>query len=516
MSISWSQRDIKKKAIKPYVNKACALRPILKQKEVSPKNAKLLQNEVSLGDFKQYEFGRGDYAVLDFGSHYVGYLTLHLDVQGGPADAPAFFKIKMCEHHRELEEDSADYKGWLGKGWLQEEWFHIDEFPAVLRLPRRYALRYLKFEMLDTSPNFRVMVNQVILETVTSAPDTKIEPLNTNDTLLKKIDEVSIRTLRDCMQDVFEDGPKRDRRIWLGDLRLQAMVNAVTFRNFNLVKRCLYLFAGLIRDDGVVGSCLYAEPRLIVDNIFLLDYSLFFVSTLLDYYHASGDVETVRELVPTAVRQLDAAKEYLQPDGIVEPEGRYSCFIDWKEGLHKQAAMHGVWLYSLRCGEQLSRDLGEQDLAERFALEYEQGKQAALQILWDEDKKFFVSGVDSQISWASQIWMCLAGAIEGQQAADLLKRTKQTEDILGMVTPYLVHHYVEALMKCGQQEQAIAEIKHYWGGMIEAGADTFWELYNPEDPLESPYGSSMVNSYCHAWSCTPSYLLRRIYKSKTE
>jgi ADP-glucose pyrophosphorylase len=24
--------------------------------------------------------------------------------------------------------------------------------------------------------------------------------------------------------------------------------------------------------------------------------------------------------------------------------------------------------------------------------------------------------------------------------------------------------------------------------------------------------SSMVNSYCHAWSCTPTYLLRKFYK----
>ena len=261
----------------------------------------------------------------------------------------------------------------------------------------------------------------------------------------------------------------------------------------------------------MVGSCLYAEPRLIVDNIFLLDYSLFFVSTLLDYYRATGDTETFRELAPTAIRQLDAAREYLQPDGIVEPEGRYSCFIDWKDGLHKQAAMQGVWLYSLRCGVQLCQERGDQDLAQRFALEYAQGKCAALQMLWDEDKMFFVSGAERQISWASQVWMCLAGVVEGQQAAELLKRAKQADNICGMVTPYLFHHYVQALMECGQQEIALQEIKRYWGGMIEAGADTFWELYNPEDPLESPYGSNMVNSYCHAWSCTPSYLLRKFF-----
>ena len=51
-----------------------------------------------------------------------------------------------------------------------------------------------------------------------------------------------------------------------------------------------------------------------------------------------------------------------------------------------------------------------------------------------------------------------------------------------------------------------------WGGMLDQGADTFWELYNPENPTESPYGSDMVNSYCHAWSCTPTYILRELLK----
>jgi alpha-L-rhamnosidase len=52
-------------------------------------------------------------------------------------------------------------------------------------------------------------------------------------------------------------------------------------------------------------------------------------------------------------------------------------------------------------------------------------------------------------------------------------------------------------------------MKTYWGGMIQDGADTFWELYNPQNKEFSPYGSHLINSYCHAWSCTPTYLKRK-------
>ena len=56
--------------------------------------------------------------------------------------------------------------------------------------------------------------------------------------------------------------------------------------------------------------------------------------------------------------------------------------------------------------------------------------------------------------------------------------------------------------------EALELIQWYWGGMIREGADTFWEIYNPSNPTLSPYGSLLVHSYCHAWSCTPSWFLR--------
>ena len=79
------------------------------------------------------------------------------------------------------------------------------------------------------------------------------------------------------------------------------------------------------------------------------------------------------------------------------------------------------------------------------------------------------------------------------------------------LAPYMYHHYIDALIRCDEKDLALEEMKRYWGEMIHDGADTFWELYNPYNREESPYGSSMVNSYCHAWSCTPTYFLRKFY-----
>ena len=73
----------------------------------------------------------------------------------------------------------------------------------------------------------------------------------------KKVGEVCVRTLRDCMQSFFEDGPKRDRRLWLGDMRLQALVNYDTFKN-----KKTYKASDLVK-KLMACEYEYSEPELV-------------------------------------------------------------------------------------------------------------------------------------------------------------------------------------------------------------------------------------------------------------
>lgn len=86
------------------------------------------------------------------------------------------------------------------------------------------------------------------------------------------------------------------------------------------MKRCLYLFAGQTKDNGQVGACLFIEPQIIVDDTFLLDYSMFFGASLLDYYEATKDEETLRDLSTCAYRQMEIAKEQFDEKNLLIPE----------------------------------------------------------------------------------------------------------------------------------------------------------------------------------------------------
>lgn len=468
------------------------------------------EHAATIEEWKQTSYGKNDSFTLDFGDHQVGYLTLSVKPVGSPPDAPLKLKLIFGEMPCETAEPFESYEGWLSSSWLQEELVFVDILPAVIKLPRRYCFRYMKVIVMDTSRKYKVSFEDAVCLAVTSGDVTQIPPLP--DRLpqdLKQMDQIGIKTLQDCMQTVFEDGPKRDRRLWIGDLRLQAQANYYTFRNFDLVKRCLYLFGGMTLGNGAVGACVFEKPQPHVDDTLLYDYSLFFVATLFDYYEASGDKAALIELWPIAVKQLELGLDRLDERGIVVDDPSWYCFTDWHPDLNKQAPAQAVLIYCLRKGLKLASIL--ESAAEQAFLtgQIERTVQAAITHLWDAGKGYFVSGEDKQISWASQVWMALAEVHSPAQTKAMLERLFLEPPSIGMTTPYMYHHFIEALFESGNSELAIGQMRAYWGEMMQDGADCFWELYNPMDKKQSPYGSNLINSYCHAWSCTPTYFIRK-------
>ncbi|KRF03670.1 sugar hydrolase [Paenibacillus sp. Soil766] len=505
-----------------FVEAAEALRPSLHEAIIMPEMAVEVyaddqafhgwgvRQEHRFEEIKEMSFGKDDSFTLDFGDHRVGYITLGITPVGSPPDAPLGLKLIFGEMPCEVAEPFDQYQGWLSRSWLQEETIYVDVLPTVIKLPRRYCFRYMKVIVLDTSRKYKVAFTDISCTTVTSADPSVLRRLPDHvSPELQKLDQIGVRTLADCMQTVFEDGPKRDRRLWIGDLRLQALASYYTFKNHDLVKRCLYLFAGMRLDGGEVGACVFEKPHPHVDDTLLYDYSLLFVATLYDYYIESRDHEALTELWPVAWEQLQIGLRRLDENNIVRDDPSWWCFIDWHPDLNKQTSAQAVLIYCLKRGLLLASALNLSDEQAQLVHAIEAASTAAFTYLWDVDRGVFISGADAQVSWASQIWMVLAEVRNQDENATLLEHMLHYPNPISMNTPYMYHHLIEALILSGSKERAVEQLHYYWGGMIEDGADCFWELYNPQDKSYSPYGSNLINSYCHAWSCTPTYFVRK-------
>jgi alpha-L-rhamnosidase len=511
--------DIKIITNDAFLEKAADLLPVLNETMVAPVHIidvyldeskihgwgkKIIQTGECLPGMT---FGKNEKVILDFGNHQVGYLSMNIKPIGSPPDAPLHLKVTFGEMPVEVAEDFNTYKGIISSSWLQEEIIHMDVLPGKLKLDRRYSFRYVKLEVLATSPKYKVSFENVVCQSVSSADMAAIEQLEHSDELLKQIDQVSIKTLADCMQEVFEDGPKRDRRLWLGDLRLQALANYASVKNYDLVKRCLYLFAGTPDDKGRISANLFIKPNVIADDTYFADYSLFFMDTLVDYYIETNDIETLQELWPIAFRQIELALGGLDSNHIYKNNHGFFAFVDWAEGLERETPFQAILIYVMKKAASIAEMVNKKDLAV-LVEKIPQLETASKHHLWDNEKKFFVSGPNRQVSYASQVWMILAGVVSKEEGQDLLNRLTSA-DAIEPSTPYMYHHLIEAYLIVGEERLATEKMKAYWGGMLEDGADTFWELYNPNDKTFSPYGGYLINSYCHAWSCTPPYLIRK-------
>ena len=453
-------------------------------------------------------FHKGDMFIIDFGGHRTGHLSFDLLGVGRNVDVPARLRFVFGEVIPDVAEPLHPYTGWLSESWLPEEIVTTDYLPQSVKLPRRYAFRYVKIEIIDTSSSFGVTFKSMRAHALTSAKGTLPPlPAHIHDDL-KAIDAVAAATLRDCMQTVFEDGPRRDERLWTGDLRLQALTSYVTLPNPDLVKRCLYLLAAFPRADGLLAGDVFEQPVPVHGGDFPGDYAVFFAVALADYVKATGDIATGAELWPTAVRQLEVLKQYVRADGVfVVPNGMW-IFIDWHDTLDRAAAMHAIYLYGLKRLSELAPGLGKSGDLTGYPARIATMEKAALKTFYDPKSKTFISGPADQVSLASQAWMTIAGVGTKSMQATALKTALKDPAVIRPRTPYLNHYVCEALFLCGCNAEAVDGIRAYWGGMIKAGADTFWEAYSPDNPRVAPYNDFHINSFCHAWSCTPSYLLR--------
>lgn len=453
--------------------------------------------------------GRGDAVTYDFGDHAVGRLRFKLTMDGRCWDAPARLRIVFAEVPLELGEAWEPYNGTLGRGWLQDEVLTFDGAPGLVELPRRYALRYVRIEVVDTSPAYKVRVEDVWLDECGG----DLTPITTDASLpadLAAIDAVARRTLRNCLHTVFEDGPKRDRRLWVGDLRLQALADAATFDRADVVARCLYLLGAYQRQtDGLLGVCVYEDP--LPDDMFAIDYNALYVAALRDHAKRPGQMEVVRDLWPVAKAQLDGLLT-ARTEGILDKSkipGGWE-FIDWCAGLERRAATHATLIVGLRAGAELAGMLGHASHVTWFTSEADAAVSAARKWL---TKDGLIIAEDKQASWATQAWMVIAGVLNQEEARKALTTIAATKDAVKPVSPYCWHHVVDAYLIAGMDAEALALIRSYWGAMVKAGYSTFPEVFDPADPLLSPYGTALLNSSCHAWSCTPAWFLR-VYRER--
>lgn len=513
---AWLQ---KAEASKPVLNKTTH-HPVREVKIVADANAFQGFKAVEDGDINDLyskSFKKKKEVIVDFGKHLVGNVSFKIKDIGPMQDAVLRFKVTFGEIPSDLGLPVEPYTGSLSRGWMQD--FQCDvSYDGCYTFNRRITARYMKIEAVGTSIYSDFCFDNITFEATTSAGKSKAQLASTTPQIFKDIARVSENTLKDCMQGVFEDGPKRDQRLWMGDLYLEALANTTSFKEYNVTKRCLYLLAGLANpDNGLLYSNMVEYPKPHAQQTFFVDYALSYILTLNDYLKATGDTETARDLWPVVKNQINTIlakaidNNHLYANTGYQYKGMMVSivFFDWAPvTLDNHAAIQGLLAHSIDCAYNIAKVIGKTDDVKAYPATAKQLRKAGYKAYWDAKKQIVVSGKERQESYTATSWAVLGDLINGNEAQKAIRNVMQSNTAIKPGTPYANHFLVAAMLHCGMNSEAKKYVEDYWGGMVRLGADTFWEYYVPDNHLFSSYnGYTLLNSYCHAWSCTPIYFI---------
>lgn len=323
------------------------------------------------------------------------------------------------------------------------------------------------------------------------------------DERLNKIWQVSEETFRLASGIFFLDGIKRDRWIWSGDAYQSYFINRYVSFDKEICKRTILALRG---NDPVVQH---------INTI--MDYSMYWIISLEDYYEMTGDEDFLRMVYPKMESMMRYCMEQLDENGFIYGRAGDWVYIDWAD-LDKTGTLCAEQMLLARSYQAIARvreilDMDGQEYRQLF----EALKQNIRRYFWDEEKGAYIDSYISgrrHVTRHANIFAVLFGYADAVETESIVNNVFLNNEVDAITTPYFKFYELEALASLGYFEKVMETMKDYWGGMLDRGADTFWEEFKPDQPEEeqySMYGDKYGKSLCHAWGASPIYLIGRYF-----
>ncbi len=308
-----------------------------------------------------------------------------------------------------------------------------------------------------------------------------------SDQMLTKIWYMSAYSVRASMcKDYFGAiiMDRGDRMSWTGDAHPIQAASLVAFANYDFIKKNLDNTAH--QDNGI------------------RSYSLYWVLSLLDYYHYTGDKETLEKYLNNAGNKLDDAYIEFGKDpnlGFYGWDERLTAGFElwFKPAPEAQRAYRMLTIRAWLEFAEVMKKIGRADLESKYS--------------WWARRK--MAEMRTEKNWLKDYGLHSAvDAINTKQLSDreidsiYINVLVNRENRLSL-SPFNQYFVIQALSKINKHDDAMSSVKDIWGGMIEQGATTPYEVFRPSwndflqpnDPV--PNSQSGIVSLCHPWGAGP-------------
>ncbi len=271
-----------------------------------------------------------------------------------------------------------------------------------------------------------------------------------------------------------------DRISWTGDAHPSQAAALVAFGNYDFIKKNLENTSQ--QDNGI------------------RSYALYWVLSVLDYYHYTGDAEALKSYIDNATKKLESAyKVFGTNPGL--------SFYGWDE---RVGAGFEIWfrpntesqdaykMLSIRVWREFAMamaQVGRPDLHDKF-MEYANSKMAEVQREAGWHSSFGIHAAADAVNTGLLDTVALEN-LYNREFSDRVNRLS--------ISPFNQYFILQAQSRLGKWDDALTSVGDMWGGMVNYGGTTTFEVYRPSwnsiigknDAV--PNAQCGIVSLCHPW-----------------
>lgn len=307
--------------------------------------------------------------------------------------------------------------------------------------------------------------------------------------------EISLRSLRCCMHETFEDCPYYEQMQYTMDTRLQMLFAYRIAADTAMARRTLFDYHASRLPSGILQSRYPSNSEQVIPA-----FSLHWIFMLHDYYMQTGDLNEIRRYFGTMDGVLGYFRACRGEDGLVGSVG-YWAFIDWVPAWERgvpagdkgaEGSHNFLYAYALGVAASLARVLGYTGAAEQYEAEKAEILALAGAKFYDAQRGLYrYSDSDARFCQHTQVWAALAGVQDGAFRRSLIEKTLNDKTLLPCSFP-MQYYLFRACEEAGLYERT-QQLWDLWKTVLAQNLSTV-----PETPTDS-------RSDCHAWGALMLY-----------
>ncbi len=305
-------------------------------------------------------------------------------------------------------------------------------------------------------------------------------------------------------QEAFLDCPSREKGQYLGDGTITAHAHLLLTGDKNMYRKMLMDFAA---STVICPGLMAVAPGNEMQEI--ADYSCQYPEQIMTYYELTGDIDTVRELMPVVNSLENYFDRWTNEKGLLDGLTEKWNLVDWPHNLRDdydfvidqpiKPGMHNVinaFYYGLKRDADRMRAL----LGLPLRATAEKVRNAYIDVFRKENGLFRDAEKSEHTALHSVVLPLYYGITDKKDISAAIELIRQKRLCCGV---YMAYFVLKALAKCGEydlmNELLFSDDIHSWGNMLREGATSCWEAWGRDQKANT--------SLCHPWASAPIIIM---------